>query len=75
MTQSELTGVTKIYSNDYAFAALRSDGTVRAWGSLASTLPQCMLVCMACLTMAGWAAKGMVHVAAESMQCWRCGWR
>ena len=29
---SELVNVTKIYSNDWAFAVLRSDGTVRAWG-------------------------------------------
>ena len=36
--QSELVNVTKIYSNGWAFAALRSDGTVRAWGSLKSML-------------------------------------
>ena len=30
--QSELINVTKIYSNSMAFAALRRDGTVRAWG-------------------------------------------
>ena len=37
--QSELVNVTKIYSNKMAFAALRSDGTVRAWGSSSCTLP------------------------------------
>ena len=36
--QRELVNVTKIYSNDEAFAALRSDGTVRAWGDLAGTI-------------------------------------
>ena len=30
--QSELINVTKIYSSSVAFAALRSNGTVRAWG-------------------------------------------
>ena len=37
--QSELVNVTKIYSSDEAFAALRSDGTVRAWGHPLSMLP------------------------------------
>jgi hypothetical protein len=26
-------GYTKIYSNDYAFAALKADGSIKAWGS------------------------------------------
>ena len=30
--QNELANVIKIWSNNGAFAALRSDGTVRAWG-------------------------------------------
>ena len=38
--QSELVNVTKIYSNVWAFAALRSDGTVRAWGNSYSMLAQ-----------------------------------
>ena len=36
--QSKLVNITKIYSNKWAFAALRSDGTVRAWGSSDSML-------------------------------------
>ena len=36
--QSELVNVTKIYSNSAAFAALRGDGTVRAWGDPRSML-------------------------------------
>ena len=36
--QSDLVDVTQIYSNIGAFAALRSDGTVRAWGSFDSML-------------------------------------
>ena len=36
--QSKLVNVTKIYSTSYAFAALRSDGTVRAWGDASSML-------------------------------------
>ena len=31
--QRELASVIKIYSNGGAFTALRSDGTVRAWGA------------------------------------------
>jgi hypothetical protein len=27
------TGYTKIYSNHYAFAALKADGSITAWGS------------------------------------------
>ena len=30
--KDQLVGVTNIYSNSRVFAALRSDGTVRAWG-------------------------------------------
>ena len=41
--QGELVNVTKIYPNSWAFAALRSDGTVRAWGSLDSMLGDSML--------------------------------
>jgi hypothetical protein len=26
-------GYTKIYSNGYAFAALKADGSIKAWGS------------------------------------------
>jgi hypothetical protein len=26
-------GYTKIYSNTYAFAALKADGSIKAWGS------------------------------------------
>ena len=37
--QSELVNVTKIYSNNFAFAALRGDGTVRAWGHPRSMRP------------------------------------
>ena len=39
--QSELVNVTKIYSNSrgWAFAALRNDGTVRAWGDELCMLP------------------------------------
>jgi hypothetical protein len=29
-------GYAKIYSNEYAFAALKADGSIRAWG-----YPQC----------------------------------
>jgi hypothetical protein len=29
-------GYTKIYSNEYAFAALKADGSITAWGSLYS---------------------------------------
>ena len=34
--QNELVNVTKIYSSQGSFAALRSDGTVRAWGKIMS---------------------------------------
>ena len=38
--QSELVNVTNIYSTEDAFAALRSDGTIRAWGHPRSMLPR-----------------------------------
>ena len=31
---SDLSGVKAIYSNEGAFAALKEDGTVEAWGDL-----------------------------------------
>ena len=32
MCHRDLSGVKAIYSTDYAFAALKEDGTVQAWG-------------------------------------------
>ena len=57
--KDELVGVINVYANEMAFAALRSDGTVRAWGPSNGMLPQCMLLCMSyltlgCLGRAGW---------------------
>ena len=55
--QSELVRVTKIYSNIDAFAALRSDRTVRTWGSPSSMLGRCVMSCVACSIIAGWAGN------------------
>ena len=41
--QDELVNVTKIYTSVKAFAALRSDGTVRTWGDVCQGCPQRML--------------------------------
>ena len=51
-TQIELVNVVKIYSNGVAFAALRSDGTVRAWGRENSMLASWWLH-MTCSTTIG----------------------
>jgi hypothetical protein len=32
-------GYTKIYSNQYAFAALRADGSITMWGELRYAVP------------------------------------
>ena len=51
--QDELVNVISIHRADYAFAALRSDGTVRAWGSKFRMMTHIQLVlCMACKAMA-----------------------
>ena len=65
--QSELVNVIEIYSNYGAFAALRSDGTVRAWGH-PSSMP--VRVVVHGMLNDGWMARrGMVHVAADAMWC------
>ena len=62
--------MTKIYSNELAFAALRSDGTVRAWGESLSMLARLMAALHGMLNDGWIGMKGTVHMVAMLMQSW-----